>query len=148
LYDVFPVAADKPHLDRHLQTLQRLDLIFQSGPDPTYTFKNLLTQEAAYNSMLYSQRRQLHRLVAEWYERTFLDDAGAAHPRASHYATLAHHWRHADDPAKAIDYLEKAGQQALQDGAHQEAERLFEEGLDLDARSGVLSAGFYDRVPT
>jgi class 3 adenylate cyclase len=148
LHDIFPVAADKPHLDRHLQTLQRLDLIFQSGPDPTYTFKNLLTQEAAYNSMLYSQRRQLHRLVAEWYERTFLDDAGAAHPRASHYATLAHHWRHADDPAKAIDYLEKAGQQALQDGAHQEAERLFEEGLDLDARSGVLSAGFYDRVST
>jgi len=45
-----------------------------------------------------------------------------------------------------IDYLEKAGQQALRDGAYQEAERLFEESLELDARSGVLSAGFYERA--
>lgn len=154
LYDIFPVASDKPHLDRHLETLERLDLISQNAPDQTYTFKNLLTQEAAYNSMLYSQRRQLHRLVAEWYERTFRDDADSvhpadgAHPLAPHYATLAHHWRQADDPAKAIDYLEKAGQQALRNGAYQEAERLFQEGLELDARSGVLSAGFYDRVST
>jgi len=148
LYDVFPVASDKPHLDRHLETLERLDLISQSAPDQTYTFKNLLTQEAAYNSMLYSQRRQLHRLVAEWYERTFRDDADEPDALAPHYAALAHHWRQADDPAKAIDYLEKAGQQALRDGAYQEAERLFQEGLELDARSGVLSAGFYDRVST
>ena len=142
LYDIFPVTSDKPHLDRHLQTLERLDLIFQNVPQPTYTFKNLLTQEAAYNSMLYSQRRQLHRLVAEWYERTCCDDL------ASYYATLAYHWRQADDPAKAIDYLEKAGQQALRNGAYQEAERLFKESLELDARSGVLSTGFYDRVPS
>ena len=142
LYDIFPVTSDKPHLDRHLQTLEQLDLIFQNVPQPAYTFKNLLTQEAAYNSMLYSQRRQLHRLVAEWYERTCCDDL------APYYATLAHHWRQADDLAKAIDYLEKAGQQALRNGAYQEAERLFKESLELDARSGVLSAGFYDRVPS
>ena len=146
LYDIFPVASDKPHLDTHLQTLERLELIFQNGPQPTYTFKNLIVQQAAYNSMLYSQRRQLHRLVAEWYERTFDGDADGVHPLAHHYVLLAHHWREADDPAKAIDYLEKAGQQALRDGAYQEAERLFEESLELDARSGVLSAGFYERV--
>ena len=146
LYDVFPVASDKPHLEKHLQTLERLDLIAQNAPDPTYTFKNLLTQETAYNSMLYSQRRQLHRLVAEWYERTFCDNADGVHPLAPHYATLAHHWCQADDPARAIDYLEKASQRALRNGAYQEAERLLQESLELDARSGVLSAGFYDRV--
>jgi predicted ATPase len=144
LYDIFPATSDKLHLDKHLETLERLDLIFQNVPQPTYTFKNLLAQEAAYNSMLYSQRRQLHRLVAEWYERSFCDDADGVHPLAPYYATLAHHWRQADDPAKAIDYLEKAGQQALRNGAYQEAERLFQESLKLDARSGVLSAGFYD----
>ena len=152
LYDVFPVASDKPHLDKHLQTLERLDLIVRDGPQTAYTFKNLLVQEAAYNSMLYAQRRQLHRLVAEWYERTFDGDADSARPAdggdplAPHYTILAHHWRQADDPARAIDYLEKAGQQALRDGAYREAERLFEESLELDASSGVLSAGFYDRA--
>ena len=154
LYDVFPVASDKPHLDKHLQTLEQLDLIAQNVPQPTYTFKNLLTQEAAYNSMLYSQRRQLHRLVAEWHERTFRDNADSVHPAegvhplAPYYATLAHHWCQADDPAKAIDYLEKASQRALRNGAYQEAERLLQESLELDARSGVLSVGFYDRVST
>jgi len=146
LYDVLPVASDKPHLDKHLQTLERLDLIVRDGPQTAYAFKNLLVQQAAYNSMLYAQRRQLHRLVAEWYERAFDGDADGIDPSATRYAILAHHWRQADDPARAIDYLEKAGQQALRDDAYREAERLFEESLELDASSGVLSAGFYERA--
>ena len=53
--------------------------------------------------MLFVQRRHLHRQVAEWYERTYRGDP------APYYAILAHHWRHGDEPAKAIEYLEKAG---------------------------------------
>jgi ferric-dicitrate binding protein FerR (iron transport regulator) len=87
--------------------------------------------------MLYAQRRQLHRLAAEWYERTCSKDL------SPYYAHLAHHWRQADDPAKAMYYLEKASQQAMQTGAYQEAERFLQESLELDAQSAVLSADFY-----
>jgi predicted ATPase len=136
LHDVFPVESDKARLEQHLQTLQQLELIAHNAPQPTYTFKSLLTQETAYNSMLYSQRRQLHRLVAEWYEGSYSEDLSPC------YAHLARHWRQADDPAKAMHYLEKASQQAMEAGAYQEAERLLQESLELNARSAVLSADF------
>ncbi len=137
LHDIFPTASAKSHLDKHLQALERLDLIVQNLPQPEYTFKSLLTQETAYNSMLYAQRRQLHRLAAEWYEHTCSKDL------SPYYAHLAHHWRQADDPAKAMHYLEKASQQAMQTGAYQEAERFLQESLELNAQSAVLSADFY-----
>ena len=50
-------------------------------PDLSYLFKHVIVQEAAYNLMLLSQRRQLHRSVAEWYEQAGGGDL----------ALLAHH---------------------------------------------------------
>ncbi len=141
LYDVFPPASGRDHLDRHLQTLVRLDLIVHDAPQPAYTFKSLLIQETAYNSLLYSQRRQLHRQVAEWTERVHAADL------SPHLASLARHWREADEPAKAIHYLEWASQQAMQSGAYQEAEHYLKESLELDARAGMLSAEYPGQVP-
>jgi predicted ATPase len=141
LHDVHPVTSDRAHMDRHLKTLERLDLIVHQAPRPTYSFKNLLTQEKAYNSMLYAQRRLLHRKLAEWYEGAHRDDLSA------HYGTLAHHWRQADEPEKAIHYLEMASQQARKTGAHRKAERYLEESLQIEAQAGVLSAGYHDKPP-
>jgi CheY-like chemotaxis protein/class 3 adenylate cyclase len=142
LRDVFPVDADKPHLSDHLQALQRLDLIAQGSSESPFTFKSAVLHETVYNSMLFAQRRHLHRQVAEWYERTFGEDL------SPHYAALAHHWRQAEEPAKAVDYLEKAGQQAVLAGAHEEAERFFRESLELEAQSAVLSAEYYADAAT
>jgi len=89
--------------------------------------------------MLFSQRRQLHRQIAEWIEDNNSEDL------SPHYATLAEHWRNADDTAKAIDYLEKAGQMALQMGNYDEAEHYFRECLQLDATAAVLSAEFFEK---
>jgi predicted ATPase len=142
LYNVHPVAADRGHLDRHLETLVRLDLIVHHAPRPAYTFRNLLTLETAYNSMLHSQRRFVHRQVAEWLERAFVADL------APHYASLARHWRQADEPEKAIHYLELASQRATQSGAYQEAERYLQESMEIDAQAGVLSTDYSGRAPT
>jgi CheY-like chemotaxis protein/class 3 adenylate cyclase/predicted metal-dependent HD superfamily phosphohydrolase len=138
LAGIFPDDADKPHLPEHLQTLERLQLILQDSPEPTYAFRNTAVQALAYDSLLFAQRRHLHRLAADWYERTFED-------RSPFYAALAHHWRQAEEPAKAIEYLEQAGRQAMRAGAFEEAERCFQESLELSAQSAVLSEGFYDR---
>jgi tetratricopeptide (TPR) repeat protein len=82
----------------------------------------VIIQESAYNLMLLSQRRQLHRSVAEWYERSGGGDL----------ALLAHHWRLAEVPDKAIHYLERAGADALREGAYAEALRFFTALLELD----------------
>lgn len=150
LCDIYPIEADKTHLADHLASLQQLDLISleASGSqvteaDPVYAFKSIVIQETAYNLMLFAQRRQLHRAVAEWHERNQAGDSPTWYP------LLAHHWSKAvEDPqadpalvAKAIDYLEKAGEQAVRDYANQEAVRFFEEALALDERWAGVPEG-------
>ncbi len=70
LQAIHPIEADKLELNQYLDTLTRLSLtlIESETPDLAYLFKHAMTQEVAYNLMLYSQRRQLHQAVAEWIE--------------------------------------------------------------------------------
>ena len=137
LGEIFPVDSERVHLDDHLCRLEEQGLLVRSAGEGVYTFASGVIHHAAYGSMLFVQRRHLHRQVAEWYERTYRADP------AAHYAILAHHWRHGDESAKAIEYLEKAGRQAQAKGAFEEAEQLFRESLELDAGSAVLSSAYY-----
>jgi class 3 adenylate cyclase len=135
LQDVYPVTPDKPRLIDYLGTLERLDITPLESPEPelTYIFKHAITQEVTYNLMLFAQRQELHRAVAEWYEQ----QAGADLDR--HYPLLAYHWTRAEDTEKAIQYLELAGQQALRNYANEEAVHFLEEALNL--RQSLQRAG-------
>jgi class 3 adenylate cyclase/tetratricopeptide (TPR) repeat protein len=126
LRDIHPLRqAVALTLADDLTEIERAELTVLDTPEPdlSYLFKHVIVQEAAYNLMLVSQRRQLHRSVAEWHERS---DGGDL-------ALLAHHWRLADVPEKAIGYLERAGAEVLREGAYAEAVRYFTTLLDLDA---------------
>jgi class 3 adenylate cyclase/tetratricopeptide (TPR) repeat protein len=133
LQAIHPIETDRPALGGYMDTLTRLSLtlIESETPDLAYIFKHAVTQEVAYNLMLYSQRRQLHQAVAEWIERNYERDLG------SYYALLAYHWTQAaqdPEPAsrkqvirKAVEYLEKAGDQSLNNFANAEAIQFFSE---------------------
>jgi class 3 adenylate cyclase/tetratricopeptide (TPR) repeat protein len=135
LHAIHPIEADKPSLNEYLSTLTRMNLtlVESDAPDMAYIFKHAVTQEVAYNLMLYAQRRQLHQAVAEWIEES------SEHELASYYALLAYHWiQAADDPEpalrekvihKAVDYLEKAGVQSLSNFANAEAVQYFNDLL-------------------
>ncbi len=133
--DIYPIESDRHDLSNHLDTLNNLDITLISTPEPdlTFTFKHTVTQEVAYNLMLYSQRKQLHQSVAEWYETIYIDDL------TPFYSVLAHHWSRSIEAqgtdkisvAKAIEYLERAGEQALRDHANQEAASFFNQVLSL-----------------
>jgi class 3 adenylate cyclase len=127
LHDILPPETESRDLHADLQTLEQLELITFDGSaaEPTYAFKSLTIHAAAYNLLLFAQRRQIHRAIAEWYEQHHAD-------LLPYYPVLAHHWRNADETAKAIDYLEKAGEQAQRHGAQQDALRFFTESLALD----------------
>ena len=119
----------------YLGGLEQLDITPLEAPEPnlSYIFKHAITQDVAYNLMLYAQRRQLHRAVAEWYERVHAADL------APFVTVLAHHWSHvldANDPdptvlAKALFYLDAASENALRVCAYREAATLTERALHL-----------------
>ena len=138
LRDIYPVEADKPRLPEHLQMLERLDLTALSSaePDLTYLFKHIITQEVVYNLMLFAQRKQLHQAVAEWYELQHADDL------SPYYPLLVHHWGKAENPERALHYLEKAGEQALRDYANQEALRFFSDALTLAEQADITVEPF------
>lgn len=140
LQAIHPIEADKPSLHDYMESLTRLSLTLVESeiPDLAYIFKHAVTQEVAYNLMLYSQRRQLHQAVAEWIEQSNEGNVEA------YYPLLAYHWSQAAEisetarntPAiqKAVEYLEKAGEQAVQNYANREVIQFFSQALDWDSR--------------
>lgn len=127
LYDNFPVDSDRPLLRDQLESLSRLDFTTRQAPEPelAYGFKHVITQDVAYSLLLFAQRRELHRHIAEWYERCNAEDL------SPYYALLAYHWEKAEVASRTIEYLEKAGEQALRNFANQEATSFFERALNL-----------------
>jgi class 3 adenylate cyclase len=143
LQAVHPIEADRASLPNYMESLTRLSLtlVESETPDLAYIFKHAVTQEVAYNLMLYAQRRQLHQAVAEWIEKNHSDNL------ESYFTLLAHHWTQAaempdaarNEPAmrKAVDYLEKAGDQAMQNYANAEAIQFYTQALVWDAKLPV-----------
>jgi class 3 adenylate cyclase/tetratricopeptide (TPR) repeat protein len=127
LRDIYPIEADKTRLIDYLTALARLDITQLETPEPdlSYIFKHIITQEVAYDLLLFSQRRELHRAVGSWYEQTYADDL------SPFFSFLAFHWQEAQVTPKALAYLEKAGEQALRNYANEEAVRFFSKALSL-----------------
>lgn len=128
LHDIYPIQSERMHLREYLEALQQRDLIEVEVPDPdlAYQFKHNITQEVAYNLMLFAQRRELHKTIARWYERNFIYDL------SPFYSFLAHHWKMAEVPANAVDYLERAAQHALRSGAYREVIDFLHEAAETD----------------
>ena len=124
-----PVREERAAVPEHLEALARLDLTMRESEhsELAYLFRHEITREVAYDLLTESQSRQLHRAVAEWHERTYSEDE-----LAPHYALLAHHWARADDPDKAVTYLERAGRQALRSGAFNEALIFLADALEVE----------------
>jgi predicted ATPase len=118
----------RPQIRRMLANLQTAEFIYEqaaSGAAVAYEFKHALTQDVAYNSLLIERRRVLHGRVGETIESIYggqLDD---------HVGELARHYSHSNDIAKAVGYLERAGQQALQRCAPTDATSNLASAIEL-----------------
>lgn len=148
---IYPIATNPSDLHADLNTLAQLNItpIEAAEPELAYIFKHAITQDVVYNLMLFAQRRQLHRAIAEWYELAFgsaeqeptsdsiREPAQPPQHLTNHlklepyYPLLAHHWGKAGVTSKAITYLEKAGRYALTISAVHEARAAFEQALQL-----------------
>jgi class 3 adenylate cyclase len=105
--------------------------------NPVLRFRHAITQEAIYSVLTPSQRVELHRRAALWYEHRHAEHLSPVLP------LLAHHFRAANEPGKAMLYLVRAGEQALQAHANVEAREFLQGALSLEDSS---EAGILERV--
>jgi class 3 adenylate cyclase/tetratricopeptide (TPR) repeat protein len=121
--------AIHPLPDDHLQSAIRIatdaELVYVRGirPEATYQFKHALIRDAAYEALLKSRRKELHRIVARTIEEQF-PAMKAAHPEV-----LARHWTEAGEAEPAIAAWQRAGEQAVERSAYREAERHYRGAL-------------------
>ena len=114
-------------LDKHLGTLLRLELIREAArvPEMEYAFRNPLTQEAVYKTILIKRRRTFHQRVGEAMESIYADRLDGL------FGLLAYHFTLANDHAKAIDYYRKAARQAVTLFAYDDAIQNLRSALKL-----------------
>ncbi len=107
------------------QLLQRLE-----EAETSYQFQHSLTRESAYGSLLRKQRRDLHRRVAECYERLYPT-------RLEEFAVqLAYHLDEAGEP-RAWKYYRMAGDAAFRLYANPEAIAHYERAIALTVADDV-----------
>ena len=126
------VDEASPEVDSHVATLLRLDMIRESArvPEIEYSFRNPLTQEAVYKTILLKRRREFHRRVGEAMEQLYSDRLEGI------YGLLAHHFTLADEKEKAITHLRRAAKQAVGVYAYGEAEQNLRAALEMINASG------------
>jgi len=99
-----------------------------------YRFSHSLVQQYIYNDLGISERRLLHREVAEILESLY-------EGRKDEIATqLARHHQEAGQPEKAIVYFGQVGDKALRISAFHEAISLFEKALNLGTSTVEMQA--------
>ena len=125
LHAVHPFAEED--LQGALRKLADAELIYARGiaPEASYTFKHALIRDAAYEALLKSRRKELHRLVAHTIDETFpaLKD--------SHPEVLARHWTEAEEIEPAITEWSRAGENARVRNAFNEALESYRQTLTL-----------------
>jgi class 3 adenylate cyclase/tetratricopeptide (TPR) repeat protein len=129
-------------LDEAVQELVRAELLFRRGAaaEPLYSFKHALVRDAAYNSLLRSQRGLRHAQVSQAIERLYADRL------EEHLDRLGEHWFAAEAWDKAVDCLTRAGQRAASAATFEEAAALFDRALQANARLGDDAAARKDRL--
>jgi DNA-binding winged helix-turn-helix (wHTH) protein/class 3 adenylate cyclase/tetratricopeptide (TPR) repeat protein len=112
-------------LRQHLVHLQATEFLYETHlvPERKYTFKHVLTQEVAYDSLLREQRCALHATLINAIEHLSADGGADQVERLAHHALQGEIWD------KAVVYFRQAGAKAVARSANQEAVACFEQAL-------------------
>lgn len=114
-------------LGQYLDELKELELVREKSraPELVFIFKNAVTSEAIYESILIQERRILHARIGQAIERL------AGERVEPFFSILAYHYARAEEWEKALEYLLKAGNQAQQMAADAEALAHYRRALEM-----------------
>jgi len=125
------LLSRKEELQRRLvdciKELKKLEFVAEKtfSPEIEYIFKNIMTKDVIYNSLLLKHRKELHRKIAQAFEVVYKEKI------EDYLDMLAFHYLNSDEFEKAIYYLIKAGEKARSVYGNVEAIAYFEDAIRL-----------------
>jgi len=138
----FVMADRAPELEllAQLSVLESIGMIrvAKVHPELTYEFEHILLHDAAYRSILDTDRRELHLIVGQAIEQLYSDH------KERLASSLAYHYQRGNDRQKALHYLDIAGHLSLEAFAPAEAENYFRQAIDLAEGDEKLAHLFSD----
>lgn len=124
------LTGDEIPASEHLTSLQRAQLVQERGQvaklGMEYVFKSNLIRDAAYESILSTQRAAYHLEIAEYIEQLFGQDI-----LPQHYGVLAYHYKQAGKSEKELSYTIQAAERAREIYANAEARKHYTRALKL-----------------
>lgn len=119
-------------LEPSLDTLEARELVRrkEGAPQLAFLFKHALTRETAYNSLLLSKRRALHKRAAGYLEQHEPD----------HVNEIARHWLDAQENEHALPFVLASADRAAHAYASTEAMAYYARAKELAHASGDTPA--------
>jgi tetratricopeptide (TPR) repeat protein len=109
-HDLIKQVVDRPEeeLLSDLSVLKDSELLYERGiyPQSTYVFKNALTREVVYDSILTRRRRKLHEEIGTAFEELYRESID------EHYGVLAEHFIESENYKKGSEYSRLAERKA------------------------------------
>ncbi|MET4212668.1 class 3 adenylate cyclase/predicted ATPase [Bradyrhizobium sp. LA2.1] len=128
-YETLHAVANTPaeQIEAALNHLEEAGLIMRRGhpPGALYSFKHVMIQNAAHDSLLHSERRKLHSRIAQVLAEMYPEKT-EREPEL-----LAHHLTESGQSEGAASFWLKAGKQAAKSGANLEAIGHLRRGLSV-----------------
>jgi class 3 adenylate cyclase/tetratricopeptide (TPR) repeat protein len=133
LLAIYPGEMKENLLRQDLERLSTLDLVPLDKPDPEleYLFKHALTQEVAYDSLSFANRRMLHERVGAYLEQAYEVDL------EGWYGILSYHYGRAALPQKEFEYVCQAAEQAARQSATRQAAAFYDRAIGLIEEHGL-----------
>jgi len=130
----YPIEMDDEAINKSVEELRYREFIKRATEKEhyNYIFKNLLTVDVAYDSLLFAHRREYHRRIGLCIEGLKEDSL------MEWYEELARHFYRSEDARRAVLYLGKSGDKAYDIFANDSAEGYYTDSLERAADETFL----------
>ncbi len=125
------VKMDELDLLDHLDNLDKTGLIYEDFSSENFIFSHGLIHKAIFDGISMRKREKIHQLVAKGMRELYKQRGELE----NYYSDLAYHYEKGKNYGKAVENYYKAGQEAEEVYAHEDAIQMYQHACELLERS-------------